>query len=109
LKAGFNPNTPGMGEATAFDSAVSNISHNDEVDLEIVKLLLASGAKVDSTTGGALTPLMQAAMYCNTEYAETFIAAGANVNFKNNQGLTAMDLAQNCAEMQELLKQNGAK
>src|SRR5262245_52484339 len=60
LKAGFNPNAPWMGQATAFDSAVSKIANGDAENLETIKVLLASGAKVDSTTGGALTPLMQA-------------------------------------------------
>jgi hypothetical protein len=109
LKAGFNPNTPSMGEATAFDSAVSKIANGDEQNLETIKVLLGAGAKVDSTTGGALTPLMQAAIYCKKEYAEVFIDAGANVNFKNDQGLTPMSLAQNCMDVKKLLEERGAK
>jgi Ankyrin repeats (3 copies)/Ankyrin repeat len=109
LKAGFNPNAPWMGEATAFDSAVSKIANGDDANLETVKVLLAVGAKVDSTTGGALTPLMQAAVYCKKDYAEVFIKAGANVNFKNAQGITPMTLAQNCPDVKELLVQHGAK
>lgn len=109
LKAGFNPNAASMGEATAFDSAVSKIANGDEQNLETIKVLLAAGAKVDSTTGGALTPLMQAAVYCKKGYAEVFINAGANVNFKNAQGLTPIGLAQNCPDVKELLKSHGAK
>ena len=109
LKAGFNPNTPWMGQATAFDSAVSEIANGDQENLETIKAMLAAGAKIDSTTGGALTPLMQAAMYCKKEYAEVFVNAGANVNFKNAQGLTPLSLAQNCPEVQDLLLSHGAK
>jgi hypothetical protein len=109
LKAGFNPNAPWMGKATAFDSAVSKIANGDEANIEIIKLLLAGGATVDSRTGGAITPLMEAAMYCNKRYADVFINAGADVNFKNEQGLTPLALAQNCPEVKKLLEQHGAK
>jgi hypothetical protein len=109
LKAGFSPNTPWMGEATAFDNAVSKITNGDDRDLEIVNIMLAAGAKVDSKTGGALTPLMQASMYCKRKFAEVFINAGADVNFKNDQGLTPLALAQNCPDVKELLKEHGAK
>ncbi|HEY7159822.1 MAG TPA: hypothetical protein VH815_01120 [Acidobacteriota bacterium] len=109
LKAGFRPDTPWMGEATAFDCAVSGIANGDDKDLEVIQAMLAAGAKVDSTTGGALTPLMEAAMYCKKQYAEVFIDAGANVNFKNAQGLTPIGLAQNCPEIKELLERHGAK
>jgi ankyrin repeat protein len=109
LKAGFNPNGPWMGAATAFDSAVSKIANGDEQNLETIKVLLAAGAKVDSTTGGALTPLMQAAVYCKKDYAEVFLNAGANINFKNAQGLTAIGLAENCPEVKELLEQRVSK
>jgi len=109
LKAGFNPNTIWMGQATAFDSSVSNIANGDEHNLETIKVLLAGGAKIDSTTGGALTPLMQAAVYCKKDYAEVFINAGANINFKNGQGLTPLSLAQNCPDVKEMLEQRGAK
>ncbi len=109
LKAGFRPDTPWTGQATAFDSAVSNIANGDDKSLEVISAMLAAGAKVDSTTGGALTPLMQASMYCKPEFAEVFINAGANVNFKNSQGLTPLGLAQNCPEVKDLLEQHGAK
>ncbi|MCI0611667.1 hypothetical protein L0244_01625, partial [bacterium] len=109
LKAGFGPNTPWMEQATAFDSAVSKIANGDEEDLEIIKAMLAAGANVDSKIGGALTPLMQASMYCKLKFAEVFINAGANVNFKNDQGLTPLVLAQNCPEVKELLEKHGAK
>jgi uncharacterized protein len=92
-----------MGQATTFDSAVSRIANGDENDLEIVKAMIDAGAIVDSQTGGALTPLMQASMYCKPKFAEVFINAGANVNFKNDQGLTPLGLAQNCPEVKELL------
>jgi len=109
LKAGFNPNMPWMGQATAFDSAVSKIANGDEANLEIIKALLAAGATVDSRTGSAITPLMEAAMYCKKQYADVFITAGADVNFKNEQGLTPLALAQNCPEVKELLEERGAK
>jgi Ankyrin repeats (3 copies) len=109
LKAGFGPNTPWMRQATAFDSAVSKIANGDDRDLETIKLMLAAGANVDSKTGGALTPLMQASIYCKPKFAEVFINAGADVNFKNDQGLTPLVLAQNCPEVKELLEKQGAK
>jgi hypothetical protein len=109
LEAGFRPNTPWMGQATAFDSAVSKIANGDDRDRATIKLMLAAGANVDSKTGGALTPLMQASIYCKPKFAEVFINARANVNFKNDQGLTPLVLAQNCPEVKDLLKKHGAQ
>lgn len=108
LQAGFRPDTPWTGEATAFDAAVSQIANADDDDLEIIKAMLAAGANVDSRTGGALTPLMQASMYCKPEFVEVFINAKADVNYKNESGLTPLELAQNCPEVQGILKQHGA-
>ena len=109
LQAGFRADTPWMGQATAFDNAVSKIANGNEKDFEIVIAMLAAGANVDSKTGGALTPLMQASIYCKPKFAEVFINAGANVNFKNDQGLTPLVLAQNCPEVKELLEKYEAK
>ncbi len=108
LNAGFNPNAPWMGQATAFDSAVSRIANGDDKSLEIISAMLAAGAKVDSINGGAFTPLMQASMYCKPKFAEVFINAGANVNFRNEQGLTPLRIAQDCPEVKELLERHGA-
>lgn len=62
-------------------------------DVAKVKALLRSGVPVDALDGPN-TPLLIAAMAQNSEMViKTLIEAGANVNFKNHSGLTALIFA----------------
>ena len=72
----------------------------DQGDAALVSLLLARGAEVDPIcpcsgyfTGGNWTPLQGAAFRGHLAIVETLLDKGADVNFKNSVGRTAMHLA----------------
>ena len=60
---------------------------------EIVKILAESGANVNATMDGNLTPLGLAAETGNTEAAKILIASNADVNLKNMQGDAPLSIA----------------
>lgn len=62
---------------------------------EIVKLLLAKGAKINRVDKLGMTPLHYAATvhFGDTTVLELLLAAGADANLKNAQGRTALELA----------------
>ncbi|KAI8796893.1 ankyrin-3 [Biomphalaria glabrata] len=78
--------------------------------LQAVKLLVKEGADVNSQTTSKLTPLMWASQY-PTGITEFLIDNKANVNFKNNNGETALmfSLRQWNKTCFELLIKNGAE
>ncbi|WP_313704822.1 ankyrin repeat domain-containing protein [Massilia sp.] len=66
-------------------------------DDEIVRILLARGAKIDAVSplrSGAYTPLMMAAREGKDGTALLLIGQGANAALKNSEGLTAEQLAE---------------
>ena len=88
-------------------SANANEADDDKISLlswaaisnhpSIVRLLLAKGAKVNHVDNFGMTALLYAASidYGDTTVLEQLLAAGADVSFKNKEGLTALDLAKN--------------
>jgi uncharacterized protein len=62
---------------------------------EVVTALLQSGADVNLPDEMGMTPILYAAMsdYGDTEVARRLIDAGAKLDWKNNDGLTARDAA----------------
>ncbi|VDP97579.1 unnamed protein product [Trichobilharzia regenti] len=58
----------------------------------MVDLLLSRDADPNLPTTEGNTPLHSAACQGHTEVMQKLIAAGADENLKNNQGLTASDL-----------------
>ena len=54
------------------------------------------------------TALIYAAEYVNLEIVQFLIESGADVNIKNNDGKTALDLAET-EEIKEVLKKAGIK
>ncbi|MGI9517700.1 MAG: ankyrin repeat domain-containing protein [Pirellulaceae bacterium] len=79
-------------------------------DLDQVKLLIEDGERVNSRTGDSgMTPLINAAMYDQSEIAEYLIAEGARVSRGNNDGNTPLHIAAFFCreEMAELLLENG--
>ncbi|MGB8506879.1 MAG: ankyrin repeat domain-containing protein [Pyrinomonadaceae bacterium] len=80
-------------------------------DLEMLKLLLAAGAKVGAATRvGALTPLLLACTNGNPAMLEALLKAGAGVNLANANGTTALMLASSSgnAEGVRVLLDHGA-
>ena len=59
---------------------------------KIANFLIANNADVNKACDGT-TPLMNAAMYGNTDMLKTLISKGADKNKKNSEGKTAKQLA----------------
>ena len=62
--------------------------------LEIIKLLLDKHAYIDAESPNGSTPLMMAAHYGTPEAVKLLLEAGADPLLKNQQGLSAIDFAQ---------------
>ena len=62
--------------------------------LEIIKLLLDNHAYIDAESPNGSTPLMMAAHYGTPEAVKLLLEAGADPLLKNQQGLSAIDFAQ---------------
>jgi uncharacterized protein len=80
-------------------------------DVDIVKLLLANGADVNSRSANSRTALDMTAMKGLVEVTETLIAAGADVNAADSSGITSLHMAiseQHSAVVQLLLKHGAA-
>ena len=69
------------------------VSANNEHSLEIVRLLLDNNAYIDAESPNKSTPLMLAAQYGSQEMVQLLLDAGADVQLRNQQGLTAVDFA----------------
>lgn len=61
-------------------------------DRETIRLLLAHGAEVDEDTSPGETPLLGAVAWSRFGPAEELLAAGANPDFQNPKGDTALHL-----------------
>jgi uncharacterized protein len=61
--------------------------------VSIVEFLLENSAYIDAESPNGSTPLMMAAMYGSPESVKVLIQAGADLNIKNQLGLTALDFA----------------
>lgn len=62
-------------------------------NVPIIELLLDNSAYIDAESPNGSTPLMMAAMYGTPESVKVLIQAGADLNVKNQLGLTALDFA----------------
>ena len=91
----------------ALAGATSAGQHNPE----IIKLLLAHGAKPNARSTNDLTPLGRAAESGDAEVVQMLLDAGAGVNAYDPFGRTALMLAQGNkhAEVAALLRKAGAK
>lgn len=78
--------------------------------LEVVNLLVNSGAKVDKVDNKNLTPLLSACLTGRPEVVKYLLEKGARVNVKTNSGLSAIEAAvlRNDPEMIDLLISHGA-
>ena len=61
--------------------------------VEIVRLLLRKGAKVNARQAGDFTPIHSAAQNGNLEMLNLLLAYGADPSFQNSEGLTPLDYA----------------
>jgi uncharacterized protein len=60
---------------------------------EVLKLMIEHGADVNIRDANGSTPLMHAAKRGNNLIVQMLLAAGADPSAKNNEGVTALDLA----------------
>jgi ankyrin repeat protein len=61
--------------------------------LEVAQFLIANGATVDSMSLGNTTPLMMAVQSGNELLVKLLLDKGADLQLRNDQGLTAIDIA----------------
>ena len=78
---------------------------------EMVRYLLAEGAKIDAVSPNGTTALMMAVREEKISTAELLIARGANVNIRNENGATALEWADRSGDraLVERLKRAGAR
>jgi ankyrin repeat protein len=81
--------------------------------LSVIELLLHNSAYIDAESPNGTTPLMMAAMYASPEAVKVLIQAGADLNLRNQLGLSALDFAvrasrQNSKELIETALQRQA-
>jgi len=79
-------------------------------DFSTVKKFIEYGADVNETSND-MTPLMIAARYNNVEIIDYLVSKGANVNYKGENGMTALKCAvnSNAKDAEAMLRQKGAK
>lgn len=95
----------GVDVNTANQSGVTALMR--VVDDSTLDALLNAGADVNRKDGAGFTALMWAAVTGRTEHVKKLIAAGADVNARNNERETALDLAR--PDAKEVLLHAGAK
>jgi ankyrin repeat protein len=61
--------------------------------VSVIEFLLDQSAYIDAESPNGTTPLMMAAMYGSPEAVKVLIQAGADLNIKNQMGLSALDFA----------------
>jgi ankyrin repeat protein len=71
--------------------------------IEVVKLLLDKGAKLDGQNNEGWTALIIASAQGNTEVVKLLLENGANTELKTIEGKTALDYAKN-ADIEALFK-----
>jgi|WetSurMetagenome_2_1015567.scaffolds.fasta_scaffold69029_4 hypothetical protein len=113
LELGMPANTKAPSAEQPLAIAVTQCGYEHEAEaLEMAKLLLAAGAKVDAGAKDGITPLLSAAQYCTgTEIVELLIKAGANVNTKAPGGATPLMWTKifSRPEVEAVLRKAGAK
>lgn len=95
LTAGGKPNSPDQaGHSPLYRAAGAK---PDQQASQVVAALLTAGAFIDHAGGtNRSTALHQAARFGNVEVTKTLLAAGANRELRDRNGLTPLDRARNC-------------
>lgn len=79
-------------------------------DFPTVKKFIEYGADVNERSND-MTPLMIAARYNNLEIMEYLLSKGADMNFRNDAGMTALKYAaaSNAKDAEAFLREKGAR
>jgi hypothetical protein len=113
LELGMPANTGAPSSEQPLAIATTQCAYQHEAEaLEMAKLLLAAGAKVDAGAKDGITPLLNAAQHCSgVEIVKLLIDAGANVNTKAPGGATPLMFANvfNRTETAAVLRKAGGK
>ena len=81
----INDRQPSTGSTPLSDAAFRG-------NLEIVKLLIERGAKVNRTNRDGNTPLIASAFMCRTAVVRVLLEKGASASHKNNRDETVVDI-----------------
>ena len=114
IKAGANLDLEDIKGTTPLLDAtfqIGKMHRNKQLNVEIVKLLIAGGCNVNKTNNLLGTPLMMAVGSKSSELIEILLNAGANINQVDNKKRTAFHLVvehDKMTRMALLLLQKGA-
>lgn len=86
LRSGTNPNTSDINGSALSVSILGNHTN-------IVKLLIAYGADINSPNKSGNTPLIMAARIGDLSIVTRLIYDGVDINYRNNIGMTALIIA----------------
>lgn len=88
--------------------AINEESIDNDIRIEMVKLLIKAGANVNCTDVDGNTPLIHATLNGYTEIVRLLINAGANVNKRNKSGNSPLTLINKVKmpNIYKLLKEN---
>lgn len=89
-KKGSEASKPEPRAQLAFGPLTQAITHGS---VEVARLLIESGAKVNSVSKGGLTALMVAITKSNLEFVEMLLAAGADARAARPDGMTVLHMA----------------
>ena len=90
IKAGANTNQADNEGKTALMFLVEQRSPNQEFASAIVNKLIAGGAKINQANNDGYTALGHAVANSRLTFVKAFIAAGADVNYKDKGGNTTL-------------------
>lgn len=109
LNQGANPNASDTGGLTPLSVSYFSTDRNDYMFNNIVQLLIEAGADPNIPTNPQRdSALGNAIVRGNTDLVKVLLAAGADPSLEEDNGLTAMEMAQGFPEIQALLQPNYA-
>lgn len=109
LELGWDPNKADSHDYRPIDGAIHNIGRGSPADREILMMLINAGVGINTIGINGMTPLMMSAANCKQEIAKDLIQAKANLNIKNSEGNTALQMAKDCPEISKILVDAGAR
>lgn len=95
IQKGAKVNNPGKWSALHYAASAGNT--------DIIRTLLDKGADVNAKTLRGITPLYMAAREADTKTVRMLLQAGADKSFRNNDNLSAYDIAKMRNQPSEML------